>query len=284
MISPLALVAVAALTCTGSDEHGHPFSTCFDPWRGLELGGAFVVDRGALGGAFNTGIRLRGERESRSKTDSTWLSLHNLAATWVRPVDANIAVQFTGYEGLFRRHVREGVLLLPLNPPVQIPFPLDISIHASALKYERRLSEGDDWSFEPLRVSVLFDPLRSASSRFHLGVGVTAAYRVRQVSREVLHEVAPLTAGTVVFNFESEDGLWFARGSVTAGASFVAPTPTFTFRARGEVELARVLVAVVDQPVFVFVRGSGAWRDAGAREGSEWSAQVGLAVRLFSAR
>lgn len=283
-MSPLALIAVAALACSGRDAHGHPFATCFDPWRGVELGGAFVMDTGAPTGGFNAGMRLRGERESRAKVDSTWLALYELGATQVRPVNGLAAVDVTAFQALFRRHVREGRLLLPTSPPVQVPFPLDISVHASVARYERRLSEGDDWSFEPVRVSLLFDPLRAASSRFHLGFGVAAAYRLRQVDQAVLHEVTPLTAGALVFSFESEDGLWFARGAGTVGGSFVAPEPVFTLRARGEVELSRVLFAVADQPLAVFVRGSGAWRDAGARGGSEWTAQVGVSLRLFSSR
>lgn len=283
-MSPLVLIS-ALLTCAPAhDEHGHSFATCFDPWRGIGVGGSFDVSNGAPGAAFNASARWRGEGDSKSKTDSVWLSLVELGATQVRPVNALAAVDVTGASALFRRHVREGVLLLPFNPPVQVPFPLDIAVHASLARYERRLSEGDDWSLEPVRVSVLFDPLRSASSRFHLGLGFTAAYRLRQVSQALVHEVTPLSAGTVVFSFESEEGLWFARGVLTAGGSFAAPNPAFSFKARGEVELSRVLVAIADQPLSVFVRGSAAWRDAGAREGSEYSVQAGLALRLFSSR
>lgn len=283
-MSPLVLLALATVSCSDVDADGHAFATCFDPWRGVELGGAFTVDGAGAGGAFNAGFRLRGQRESNSKADSTWLSLHQLGATSLRPVGGAVALDVTAYEGVLRRHVREGVLLLPFNPPVKLPFPFDIAVHAQAVRYERRWAEGTDWSFEPLRVSLLFDPLRASTSRFNLGFGVTAAYRLRQVSDVVLHEVTPLTAGTVVFSFESEEGRWFARGVVSCGGSFIAPTPTFTFRARGEVELSRVVFAVADQPLAVFVRGSAAWRDAGARETSEWAVHAGLTLRLFSAR
>jgi hypothetical protein len=44
------------------------------------------------------------------------------------------------------------------------------------------------------------------------------------------------------------------------------------------------LVALNDHPISVFVRGTGAWRDAGARGASEWTVQAGLQVRLFSSR
>ncbi|MGV3619523.1 MAG: hypothetical protein ACO1OB_01830 [Archangium sp.] len=284
-MSALALMSATVLACApAQDEHGHTFATCFNPWKGIGLAGSFDLSNGAPGAAFNTGFRLRTEGDSKSKTDSTWHALYEIGATQVRPVDSQVAVEVTAFNALFRRHVREGVLLLPFNPPVQIPFPLDMAFHTSVARYERRLSEGDDWSFEPVRLSVLFDPLRSASSRFHLGIGFTAAYRLRQVSQQLVHEVTPLTAGTIVFSFESEEGLWFARGALTAGGSFTVSNPTLAFKARGEVELSRVVFAVADQPIAVFVRGSAAWRDAGARETSEYSVQAGLSLRLFSSR
>ncbi|MFO0596492.1 MAG: hypothetical protein U0228_14340 [Myxococcaceae bacterium] len=273
--------------CDDEDAHGHRFATCFDPWLGLELGGAVQLGGVATPGVTGVGeaaFRLRGQRESDSKADSTWFALHRLGASTLRGVDGKLDVQVLGYQLLLRRHVREGVLLLPFTPPVSIPFPLDLGVMIDLARWQRRLSEGSDWSFEPVRLSLLFDPLRSKSNRFHLAFGATAAWKLRQVSGVVLHEVTPLTAATVFFDFESEDGLWLARGTLSGGWAFVAPDTRLSLRARGEVELARVVLAIADQPLSLYVKGTGAWRDAGAREGSEWSAEAGLQIRLFSAR
>lgn len=280
----VAALVLASAPCGEVDAHGHAFATCFDPWRGVELSGALTVASSGVSGAGAVGVRLRGERESRSKTDSTWLTLHRFVATEARPLGGALALSALGYSGVFRRHVREGVLLLPTEPPLRVPFPLDISLMLDAARFERRFAEGSDWSLEPVRASVLFDPLRAASSRFHLGLGVTAAWRFAQRDGALVHDFTPLTAATLFFDFESEDGWWLARGVVSAGWSFVLPEATATFRARGEVELARVLVAVNDQPLSLFVRGSGAWRDAGARSQSELMVQAGLSVRLFASR
>lgn len=279
-----ALVLSSAPTCEGVDAHGHAFATCFDAWRGLELGGALSLESSGLTGSGTLGLRLRGERDSRSKTDSTWLTLHRLGATELRPRDGQLALTALGYSGVFRRHVREGVLLLPFEPPVRVPFPLDISLMVDVARFERRFAEGSDWSLEPVRASVLFDVLRAASSRVHLGLGPTAAWKFAQRDGALHHDFTPLSAGTLFFDLESEDGWWLARGTVSAGVSFVLPEATTTFRARGELELARVLVAVNDQPLSLFVRATGAWRDAGPREATEWAVQTGLQLRLFSAR
>lgn len=285
MITILLSALLASTPCEGTEEPDqHPFATCFDPWTGLELAGAVVVDSAGVTGIGSAGIRLRGERESHSKAESTWLTLHRLGATDLRPSNGSLSVSVLGYSGLFRRHVREGVLLLPVTPPIRIPFPLDIAFMTEALRYERRMSEGGDWTFEPLRLSLLFDPVRSATSRHHLGVGVTAAWRILQASKQVIHEITPLSAATIFFSFESEDGLWLARGSLSGGWSLLAPDTSLTLRARGDAELSRVLFAFNDQPLSLFLRATGAWRDAGAHGETEWGASAGLQLRLFSAR
>lgn len=284
---PLLLLAATVSespppVCNAEDERGQTFHTCFDPWVGLELGGGVLLESGRWSGAASVGLRLRGARESNSKSESTWLLLHHLGNTELRVVDGDAALRVLGYTGVFRRHVREGVLLLPFTPPVQVPFPLDVSFMTELARYERRRAEGSDWAFEPVRLSMLLDPVRSTSNRVHLGLGVTAAWRLRQLEQLVVHDVTPLTAATLFFTVASEDGLWLARGTATAGWTFTAPDPTLVFKARGEVELSRVLLALNDQPIALFVRGGGAFRDAGARGTDEWWAQAGLMLRLFS--
>ncbi len=46
--------------------------------------------------------------------------------------------------------------------------------------------------------------------------------------------------------------------------------------------LERVLLAINDQPVALFVRASGALQDAGARATTEWTGMAGLLLRLFA--
>lgn len=269
--------------CTAYDD-GRPFATCFDPWKGLELGGAVAWTPGGVSPVFVTGIRFRGARESRSKADSTWLDLHRVGATALWTDGGQPAVASTLWNGYFRRHVAEGVLLLPTSPPKKLPFPLDIALQADVLRWDRRVVEGDDWALEPLRLAVLLDPLRSSSSRVHLGVGALAGYRVRSVGDVLLHDITPLTAATLFLDLESDDGLWVLRGTATAGWTFAPGAPAGVFRARGELDASRVLVAFNDQPVSVFVQARGAWADAGARGSSELLVSAGLRLQVKSAR
>jgi hypothetical protein len=265
-------------------EDGKRFSVCFDPWKGLELGGGAVFSTDGWTGSFVAGARFRGSRESRSKEESTWFDLHRVGVFELRGVQGQPAMHATLWNGYFRRHVAEGVLLVPTTPPVRIPFPLDIALAADVLTWERRVAEGNDWALEPLRLAVLLDPLRASTSRFHLGVGALAGYRLRQVSGALVHDLTPLTAATLFVDVESEDGLWVLRATATAGWTFSPGAMGGTFRARGEVDGARVLLALNDQPVSVFVHASGAWADAGARAGSEVVVTAGLRLQLLSSR
>ncbi len=270
--------------CVSSDAHGHPFATCFDPWRALEVSGGAGVGPSGFSRLVSLGVRLRGNRTSRQNEDATWLALHRLAALELRSDAGQLGLSALGYQGLFRRHLREGALLLPTNPPVRVPFPLDISLLVEAARVEYRAIEGDAWALEVVRASVLFDPLRSASGQVHLAVGPTAAYRLRFVDRGVQHDVTPLTALTLALALESNDGLWVARGMASAGWTLTVGEPALTFRARSELELSRVLLAVNEHPLAVFVRGQVAVGDAGARRASDWAVTAGVQVRLFSAR
>jgi hypothetical protein len=285
----LALVVATALAqepCWAEDSRG-AFRTCFDPGRGLELstGGS----AGALGGAadLSAGIRLRGERDSRSKADSVWLLSHRLVAADARLSSEQRHFRLLGYEGVARRHVDGGALVLPTNPPLRIAFPFDLGLYFRGLGYERRIEEGAGWTFETGRVAMLVDPLRSSSGRFHLGIGPTLAHQLRSDGTNVTNELTPLTALEVFVNAESEDGLWVFRVSGWAGWTFTPVTgraPDGVLRARGELSLERVLVAINDQPISVALRASGAYREAGALAQNEWTAGAALKLQLFAHR
>ncbi len=192
----------------------------------------------------------------------------------------------TGYEVVARRHVFDGSLLLPTNPPVRLPFPFDLGLYGRALRYERRIEEGPGWTLETGRIALLVDPLRSASGRFHLGLGPALAHQLRFDGTALHNELTPLTALQVFMNLESEDGRWVARLDGWAGWTFTpaAGNPGAVLRAWGEVSLERVLFAVNDQPVSFALRASGAYREAGALAQNEWTAGAALKLQLFAHR
>jgi hypothetical protein len=283
-VNLLAALVLAASSCTHHDEAGEAFETCFDASQGLELEGTGSYGAHGWSGGFLTSIRFHGQRASRSHEASTWFTVNRLARFEVTSLDERPAWALTAWSGVFRRHVREGTFVLPTNPPLRLNFPFDIGFATDVLRWERRLSQGADWTLEPLRVAVLLDPLRSATTTLHLGFGPLAGWQVRSVSGVVTHEVTPLSALTLFISLESDDGLWVARAQATGGWTISPGAPAMTFRARGEVELSRVLLAVNDQPIALVVRGNGAWADGGPAAQHEVTVSVGLRLQLFAGR
>jgi len=293
----LALIAAALLAqdsevaaaqtdpCWGEHPSG-PFRTCFDPGRGLELsaGGSALMLSGVAD--FTAGIRVRGERESRAKRGTTWLLLHRFAAAEAHVSADHRDFSLMAYEGVARRHVAEGTLLLPTNPPLTLPFPFDVGLYYRGARWERRIEDGPGWVFETGRIAILLDPLRSASGRFHLGIGPALAHQLRDDGTTLRNELTPLTALEVFVNAESQDGLWVFRLSGWSGWTFSPQgnMPNATLRARGELSLERVLVAVNDQPISLAVHAGGAYRDAGALAQNEWTAGASLKLQLFAHR
>lgn len=273
---------LAALTAVLLTQSVEPFATEFDAGQGLELSGT----GGLLGlqgsGTVQASIRLRGTRGSRSKQGTVWFNDHRLAHVETRPDDR--AIFLTAYEGLLRRHVDEGFVLLPFSPPVKLPFPFDLGLALTAARYERIVNEG--WSLETARVTLFLDAVRAPTARFHFGLGPSLAHTMRGGNGAPLaHELMPLTGVQAMATLESENGLWVLRADGVAGWTFdPAAGSAATFRARGELVAERVLLAVNDQPIALTLRGTGAWADRGGRARSEISVQAGLTVRFFSAQ
>jgi len=231
-------------------------------------------------------VRLRGDRDSRSKAGTSWLHAHRLLIADGRLGPDQRQLTLAAYEGLARRHVDDGFLLLPTNPPIRLPFPLDLGLYGRVARYERRVEDGPGWTFETARLAMLFDPLRSGSGRFHLGFGPTLAHVLRHDGSLLRHELTPLTALQLAVSLESENGLWVFRAGGQAGFTFdpAALQSGGTLRARGELSVERVLVALNDHPVSLQVRAGAAYRDAGALQQNEWSAGAALKLQLFAHR
>src|SRR5207237_10865468 len=74
----LAVLAQTSTPCWSQNDDGRRFRTCFDPGRGVELyaGGSA---RSLMGGLdLGLSLRLRGERDSKSKAGTSWLLAHHL--------------------------------------------------------------------------------------------------------------------------------------------------------------------------------------------------------------
>lgn len=288
---PLLLAAVtSSMPCveepvdpqTGRPDWRRSFVTCFDPWKGFELAGAGRWSGAAVSPSVSLDLRLRKERESFSKQDSVWLSLHRVAGTQWQPLSAS--VDATAWEFVFRRHASDTSFTLPTIPVTRLPFPFDIGLGGSVARFEWSMRPTERWALETARFSFLFDPIRSETNQFHLALGPVAQHRVAALTEGTTrHDVTPLTSGLLVFTAETNDGFAFVRGSAIGGAllQLESATPSWTAQVRGSAEAGVVLLAINDQPVVFSARGEVWWR---ANAPFEWTASAALGFRLFSAR
>ncbi|HYO65249.1 MAG TPA: hypothetical protein VEU33_04140 [Archangium sp.] len=268
--------------CVRADAAGETFPICFDPGNGLLLGAGPLVQAGALTPELHAGILLRTERTSRSK-GTPWLNTHRLLVTRARSGTARKGLTATLYEGNLRRHLEEGFILVPTARPVRIPFPFDLTLAMRLGHYDRRVWEGPGWTLETGRAALLLDPVRATTARVWLGLGPAASHTLRSSREGMDHELSPFTTLLLDAGYETEDGWWTARITALAGWT-VGLDGGMHFRTRGEVGLERLLIAVNDQPVWLRLSAAHTHADAGIARVDEWSAGLGLTVRVWSAR
>lgn len=283
---PIALALAAALTAAPADdapeclailEDGSTFPTCFDPGEGLEVG----VGVGAgTSLELRVGILFRTARASRSRKGTLWLTEHRLLQTRAQPIDPRREVTATLYEGTFRRHLREGFILVPSPRPIRLPFPFDVALQARLGTLERRVFEGPGLKLEVGRAALMLDPVRSESGRFHAAVGPAMSYTVRTDGEAWVHELSPFTSGVLDLGAESADGWWRARAQGIAGWVTIPGTGTF-FRASGQLDVERLVFALNDQPIWLYLTVRAAQRDAGLFRASEVVGSAGLVMRAF---
>jgi hypothetical protein len=283
VLAALLTALVAASPCTGQDaDDGETFDTCFDPGNGIELGTGALLRVGQSGTRFgasaNGAILIRTERSSMSKEGTLWFNEHRFLTTRAQADSLLVSA----YQANFRRHLKEGFLLVPTTPPIRLPFPFDVSINVSALRYERRVFEGAGYSLETGRAAILLDPIRSPTGSIRLAIGPSLSHglRVRE-GNELQQEFSPLTSLYGEFVAETDDGWWNVRANALAGYVFTIDGSSF-LRVRSEAMVERLLFAVNDQPVAVRLSGTYVRADAGVLHRSEWTAGVSLVMRLLS--
>ena len=278
----LLLGTTPGLSCQGQTAAGETFPTCFDPGTGWVLGTALRVQDDAEALAVRTGLLVRTVRSSDSKADSLWINSHRLLMTEAWSGEQK-GLTFTAYDGLLRRHVEEGSLLVTIGRPRNIPFPFDVALALRAAHLERRVWEGPGWTLETGRVGLLLDPLRTNTEWGWLAVGPAASHALRHSPEGTRNEVSPFTSLLLDAGWETRDGRWALRATGLAGWSFDFDGGSH-FRARGEVALEHVLLAVNDAPVFARLTATGVRNDAGLYRRDEGMLGAGLAVRPFGER
>jgi hypothetical protein len=267
--------------CMMETAAGDRFPTCFDPGNALLLGTGLQVRGGVALPTLQAGILLRTERTSRSK-GLLWFNTHRILVTEATPGNVRRGLTTTAYEGTFRRHLEDGFILIPTSRPIRIPFPFDITLAVRAGHLERRVWEGPGLTVETGRAALLLDPVRSASGRLWLGFGPAASHSLRRMPDGTMEqELSPFTTAMLETGYETVDGWWTVRASGLAGwiSSFEGDR---RFRARADASIERILFALNDQPLWLQLYGTYAYKDVGLARGTEWTAGARLLVRTFS--
>ncbi len=263
--------------CSFTDEEGRVMQTCFDPGNGFELG-IGGVQRGRFSAEVSAAVLVRSERDSRSREQTRWYNEHRILVSRLEIGRQTAVVSL--YQGSFRRHLRDGYVLIPTTPAFRLPFPFDVAISVSALRWERRPDEGPGGVIETGRAALLLDPVKSQSGKSRLSFGPSLSHTLVLDGATVGQEISPLTSLAVDLGTEDDEGFWSVRLQGYAGYSFY-PGQAAVFRARGELQADLVFAAINDQPVALRLFGGARRRDAGVARQDEWSAGLRLVVKAF---
>lgn len=266
--------AARADDCTGENDAGGRFATCFDPGNRLVL----RLSTDGIG----AGVQLRHIMHFEDEPDLVWKMEHSM-------LDASHGVFFQRhtarlYSGRYLRHARDGHIILPFRTDRKLFLPFDVGAEAEVASLTHRI--GDPAArLGVVRTAALVDFGRSSDFGHRLTLGLVARWDVDldfapEGGGEVdalAHTVAPFTAGMAETHFEAPSGLTAASFRVEGGNAWNSDTGwggIFTSSAR----LERVLLAVNDRPLSIHLGGQ---YDA-AR--AELRGEVGLSFALFQRR
>lgn len=285
VLATIASASPNGAECVATDDRGNTFPTCFDPGEGFELGAGVASRVTEAKGSGTTlelrgGILVRSERESGSRPGSLWFDEERMLMTRVQPANPLRELTSTFLEGTWRRHLEESFILLPGSPPLRLPFPFDVALHTRLATLDRRVFDGPGYTLEVGRLALMLDPARSVSGRYRAAFGPAISYTVRNDGDRFTHELSPFASAVVDLGAESADGWWNARLYGIAG--WVSTTGGGTsFRASGQLDLERLLFAINDAPIWLYVSARAAKDDAGVRRATELVGSAGLVMRAF---
>jgi hypothetical protein len=281
--SPEGAVAEPAPEDGGSDyltsSEGRRFRVRFDPasriWFGISAAMGRRSDRPvAFLPEVGAGLSYRSVYKSGIGTDQViWQIDQRVLAGWAwplsRPVENVPALDMTLYAASLLRHDEAPSIVLPLSPPVSVPFPFDVGLEAEVGRVfvpsylPVSLAGGAPVPMVHIgvvRAAALIDPWRSGEPgrSFEIGAGVRYdldAYAEPTLKTpKVVHRVAPMTAASLRFRFQTEDGLTGVdcRGDVIPHWTSES---TWKLSALSAVHLERTLIAINDQPIAAVLDG-----------------------------
>ncbi len=262
---PAALLALAALgaqdPCLARDERGRTFLVCFDPGNRLDLSvGAVSGDTEPLaGGATDVRLAYRWRKDTRGRSGNVeWL--RDMTFLEARGVFTNgdaepRAARALLWRGLFVRHRASPFILVPGPRPLRFPFPFDVGLLVEVAGAEWDGARPGEVLLAPVRSALLLD-LGGHGALRRLAFGPEVAWTVRASEEaDTVHGIVPFTAGVLDARAESRDGLSALALTVRGGSSLAVPGGAEAF-VEATLGVERVLVAVNDRPVALYVEGA----------------------------
>jgi hypothetical protein len=267
--------------CVAQDARGRSFVVCFDPGNRLELSAAGTGgrDEPSRGGALDLGTALRWRRDLFAPSgtlewmlDQTFVEGRVLFSGGAGDPRAASA---TLWRGTFLRHRQEPFVFVPGPRPRRLPFPFDVGLLVEVGGGDWEDAHPRDVRLLPLRSALLLDVATHGLLR-RLSFGPEIAWGVEVLEhRATVHEIVPFTAGVVDLRAEAPRGLTALSLTVHGGSLVAVPGGARGF-VEGRLDLERVVLAVNDRPVALFVAASG----RGGARGRAAEVSAGVRVTL----
>ncbi len=270
----VALVAAAApataraddTRCTGKTSADGRFATCFDPGNRL----LFAATTEGYGG----GILLRHVMLFDDEPDLIWKLEHELAFGQVGGFSDRYKAVL--YSGRYLRHARDGHIVLPFAVAKKVFIPFDVGAEAEVGRVSGILG-APTFELGLVRTVALIDISRSANFRRRLSIGTVVSWDMKLRRDPVAvddHLIVPFSTGLLNAHFESSNGLTIGDARVEAGKAWSVNDGWYN-ALEAAVTLERVLIAVNDRPVSLFLGGRYENR------ADELYGEVGLRFALF---
>ena len=257
----LASQAAHAQPCVQTGADGRDFPVCFDPGNRVFAS----AGTGGYGGELRVRHRL-------SPEPGIWWRLEHRA---LAAVASGERLRGVVYQGRYLRHARDGHIVFPLRPTKKIFLPFNVGAEAEVGRLDWRYAD-DALDLGAVRAALLFELTRASHVRRRVAVGVVARWDMRlgeDISTVREHAVAPLSRALLDAYLESRDGLTLAGLRVEAGTAWSSERG-WQQSVTAEANVERVLIALNDRPLALFVAGGYDGEDTG------WRGEVGLRFAL----
>jgi hypothetical protein len=260
-------------------EQGHRFRVRFDPVSRISLGIAGAVGRAPSGAPhaspeISAGITYRKlSIKGAGKERIIWQADSHILSGYVRPSGPVVgrvpALDAALYRAELLRHDEAPSIVLPMSPPASVPFPFDIGFETELgrvfVPSDPPLSSADGAKAPMLQVGVMraaaiLDPWRTGLPGRSLEIGLGARYDIDAYpalglkAARFVHRVAPMTAASLRFRFQSQDGLALLDVRADVIPHWTSES-IWRVAALGSARLSRTLIAINDQPIDAVFEG-----------------------------